>query len=94
MLKKPEVNGNPEIAREAHSSVMAVIAHVLAQAAHLPQILLAVQPVDHRARAEEQQRFEERVRHQMEDAGRESARRPRLETCSRAARRWSRRKLF
>ena len=47
--------------------------HVLEQAAHLAQILFAVQAVNHRARAQEQQGFEERVRHHMEDAGRKRA---------------------
>ena len=39
----------------------------------LPQVLLARQRVNHRARSEEQQRLEERVRVEMEDAGRVGA---------------------
>ncbi len=35
----------------------------------MTQILFAVQAVNYRARAQEQQRLEERVRHQVEDAG-------------------------
>ena len=42
---------------------------ILLQAAHLPEVLLAVQRVNHRAAAEEEQRLEERVRVEMEDAG-------------------------
>ena len=45
----------------------------LAQSAHVAHILLAVAGVDHAARAEEEQRFEERVRHQVPDAGGEGA---------------------
>ena len=73
LLKNPDVNGKPEMATDAHSSVMAVIFICFEQAAHLPQILFAVQAVNHSARAKEQQRFEERVRHQVEDARRERA---------------------
>ena len=46
---------------------------VLLQPAHVSHVLLAVQRVDHRARAEEQQRLEERVRVEMEDACRVGA---------------------
>ena len=41
----------------------------LPQAAHLAHVLLAAERVNHRARAEEEQRLEERVRHQVEHAG-------------------------
>ena len=41
------------------------------EAAHAAQILLARQRVNHGARAEEQQRLEERVRVEVEDAGAE-----------------------
>ena len=42
--------------------------HVLAQPAHLAHVLLAPAAVDDRAGAEEQQRFEEGMRHQVENA--------------------------
>jgi hypothetical protein len=41
--------------------------HVLLEPAHLAHVLLVMHGDDHRARRQEQQRFEERVRHQMED---------------------------
>ena len=46
---------------------------VLLQAAHVPHVLLAGHRVDDRAGAEEEQGLEERVRHQVERAGRERA---------------------
>ena len=42
---------------------------VLLQPAHVPQVLLAGERVNDRAGSEEQQRLEERVRVEMEDAG-------------------------
>src|SRR5258708_2971189 len=45
--------------------------HVLAQSAHPLHVLLAVQAVDHRARAEEQTGLEEGVRDQVHRAGEE-----------------------
>ena len=46
---------------------------LLAQSAHVLKVLFATQGVDHRSCAEEQQRFEESVRHDVEDAHRECA---------------------
>ncbi len=73
MLKKPEVNGNARDRKRRAEQRDRRDLHVLEQAAHLPQILFAVQTVNHRARAQEQQALEERVRHQMPDAGRKRA---------------------
>ena len=42
--------------------------HLLAKTAHVPHVLLAVHSRESPSRAEEQQRFEERVRHYVEDA--------------------------
>ena len=47
--------------------------NVRAQAAHLAHVLLAADRVNHRAGRQEQQALEERVRHQVEDAGGECA---------------------
>ena len=44
--------------------------HVLAQAAHVAHVLIVVHRDDRRARAEEEQRLEARVRHQVEDSAR------------------------
>ena len=47
--------------------------HLFAESAHLAHVLLAAHSVDDAARAEEEQRLEERVRHHVEDRGRERA---------------------
>src|SRR5215469_14084150 len=44
--------------------------HLMSQAAHLAHVLLAAHRMNHRAAAEEQARLEERMRHEVEDAGR------------------------
>ena len=46
---------------------------VFPQTAHMPHVLLAVAGMDYAARAEEQQRLEERMRHDVPDAGGERA---------------------
>ena len=46
-----------------------VTGNQLAQAAHAAHVLLAAHGVNHRARAQEEQRLEERMRHQVEDSG-------------------------
>ena len=63
----------------------------LAQAAHDAHVLLAGEGVDDGAGGEEEQRLEEGVRHQVEDGGRVGGDAAGRGTCSRAARRWSRR---
>ena len=46
---------------------------IFSQTAHVAQILFTGEAVDHAARAEEEQRLEESVRHQVENAGGKSA---------------------
>src|ERR1035438_3840042 len=43
------------------------------ETAHLPHVLLTTASVDHATRAEEEQRFEKRVRQDVPDSGRKSA---------------------
>ena len=57
------------MATPAQNKVQQVMGIFLREAAHVAQILLAGQRVDHAARAQEQQRLEERVGHHVEDAG-------------------------
>src|ERR1044072_3947105 len=49
------------------------VRHVLLQTTHAPHVLLVVHAVNDAARAEEHERFEERVRHYVEDADPERA---------------------
>ena len=53
--------------------VQKVDRNLLAQAAHVAHVLLAGEGVDHAAGAEEEQRLEEGMRHQVVDAGGERA---------------------
>ncbi len=73
MLKKPANGGTPAIAQRADQERPEGDRHLGAQAAHLADVLLAAHAVDHAAGAEEQQRLEEGVRHQVEDRRRERA---------------------
>ena len=63
---------------------------VFAQAAHVAHVLLAAERVDDGAGGEEEQRLEEGVRDQVEDAGGVGGDAAGRGTCSRAARWWSR----
>ena len=58
--------GTPAIASDAQTSVQKVMGAYFLESAHVPHILLAVAGVDHAAGAEEEQRFEKRVRHQCQ----------------------------
>ena len=71
--KNPASGGRPAIAIVPMRNVQIRDRQVLLQAAHVAQVLLAVQRVDDRARSEEQQRLEERVRVEVEDAAGERA---------------------
>ena len=73
MLKKPAKGGMPAMASAAAHHGPEGPGDLLAQAAHVAQVLLARERVDHAARAEEQQRLEERVGHQVVDARRKRA---------------------
>ena len=57
------------MARTAQVMVQKVIGIYLAQSAHVAHVLFTAERVDHGAGAEEEQRLEEGVRHQVEDAG-------------------------
>ena len=65
--QKPANGGMPAIASQPTMNVAAVIGIDLAERAHAPQVLLAVQAVDDGAGAEEQQGFEAGVRDHVED---------------------------
>ena len=73
MLKKPASGGMPAMASAPMSIVQWVIGIFLAQRAHPVHVLLLVDGVDDRARAEEQQALEEAVRHEVEDRRRPGA---------------------
>ena len=66
---KPANGGTPQSASVAARKVQNVIGMLMAQAAHLAHVLLAAHRMDDGARAEEQAGLEERVGHQVEDAG-------------------------
>ena len=68
--KNPAKPGAPASASEPIHIVIHVIGMYFLQAAHVAHVLLVMHRDDHRARAEEQQRLEERMRHQVIDAAR------------------------
>ncbi len=67
--KKPEKPGNPISASEPDQRSPIRDRHVFPQAAHIADVLIMMHGDDHRTGAEEQQRLEKSVRHEMEDAG-------------------------
>ena len=79
MLKKPENGGTPAIASAATSMVRKVIGMRVRSPPIFAHVLLAAEAVDHAAGAEEEERLEEGVGHQVEHgrAGRRRRRAPR-----------------
>src|SRR5713226_6890344 len=69
LLKKPARGGIPAMARAAIKKVRAVAGIF----PHSAPILLAGERVDHAAGTEEEERFEERVGHQVENSRRKGA---------------------
>ena len=89
--QSPTVNGKPVSASVPISIMAQVKGSTLRNAAHVAHVLLVMQRMDHGARAQEQQRLEEGVGEEVEDAGADRRRRRRRRTCSRAASRSNRR---
>ena len=67
--QKPASGTNPALAGRADQERPEGERHVLAQPAHVLDVLLFVHAVDDRAGAEEEEALEEGVRHQVEDRG-------------------------
>src|SRR5579864_3474594 len=61
-----ERNARDSESREEHRGVSS--RNLFAEAAHVAHVLLAAHGVNHAARCKEEQRLEERVRHQVENA--------------------------
>src|SRR5207244_10822953 len=73
LTEKPRKRGNPGDRQGSHKEGPCRDRNFAPQAAHLVNVLLAGHGVNHAACAEEQKRFEEGVRHQVENARGESS---------------------
>ena len=81
LLKNPAKPGNPGDREGPDEESSEGPGHFLSKSAHFRDVLNAAHSVNHASGAEEQQRFEKRVRHQMEDTRRHRLRRRTPGTC-------------
>ena len=82
--QNPDSGGTAEMVSHPMMKQADVIGQVLAERAHASHVLLVVEPVDHRAGREEQQRLEEGVGDHVEHRGHVAPASRRPGTCTRA----------